>query len=165
MGFFEFRLPVKCPLATVFAVFTDTDAWQRSTEITKVEWLGKPWEEGSRIRIKGYGNTRETIDQVLLHFEPPRSLAYMSHFFGMTLETRLTFLAVSDYATEVQVRREYVGIASFAFGFALGPAIERATRLTTEGLIRECERVSAAQAQAGRASQIQSEASRQGSET
>ncbi len=162
MGFFEFRVPVKCPVATAFAVFTDTDAWQRCTEISKIEWSRKPWQEGSRIRIKGYGSTRETIDQVLLHFEPPRSVAYISHFFGMTLETRLTFHAISDHAmsdyeTEVQVRGEFVGIASRAFGFALGPAIQRATRLTTEGLGRECERVAASQARAVRASESAAE--------
>ncbi len=150
MGFFEFRVSVKCPVATVFAIYTDTDAWKRCTEISEVEWRGRPWEEGSRIRIKGYGSTRETIDQVLLHFEPPRSLAYISHFFGMTLETRLTFHAVSDYETEVQVRGEFVGLASRAFGFALGPAIERATRLTTEGLNKECERVAASQRRTSR---------------
>jgi hypothetical protein len=146
MGFFEFRIPVKCPLATAFATYTDTDAWIRSTEISKVEWVGKPWQEGSRIRIKQYGDIRDTIDQVLLHYEPPRSVAYMSHFFGMTLETRLTFYAVTDHEIEIQVRGEFVGMASKAFGFALGPAIERATRLTMEGLRDECVRVAAAEA-------------------
>jgi len=159
MGFFEFRIPVRCTSATVFAVFTDTDAWQRCTEISQVEWLGKPWEEGSRIRVK-HGDTRETIDQVLVHFEPPRSLAYISHFFGMTLETRLTFHAISAYETEVQVRGEFVGIASRAFGFALGPAIERATRATTEGLIKECERVAASQPRLEGPSESQADGSR-----
>jgi hypothetical protein len=160
MGFFEFRVPVKCPVATVFAIYTDTDAWKRCTEISEVEWWGKPWEEGSRIRIKGYGSTRETIDQVLLHFEPPRSLAYISHFFGMTLETRLTFHAVSDNETEVQLRGEFVGLASRAFGFALGPAIERATRLTTEGLNKECERIAALQPPPSHRAESESDASR-----
>jgi hypothetical protein len=150
MGFYEFRLPVKCPVATAFAIYTDTDAWKRCTEVSEVQWVGKPWVEGSRIRIKGYGSIRDTIDQVLLHFEPPRSVAYISHFFGITLETRQTFHAVSDCETEVQVRGEFVGIASRALGFALGPAIERATRLTTEGLRRECERVAALQPQPNR---------------
>ncbi|HLW84365.1 MAG TPA: SRPBCC family protein [Candidatus Sulfotelmatobacter sp.] len=146
MGFFEFRLSVKCPVTTVFATYTDTDAWIRSTEISKVEWVGKPWQEGSRIRVKGYGDTRDTIDQVLLHFEPPRSVAYISHFLGMTLETRLMFQPVSADETEVQVRGEFVGMASKAFGFALGPAIERATRKTLEDLSTECERIAATQA-------------------
>jgi len=150
MGFFEFRLPVKCPAATAFAIYTDTDAWKRCTEISAVEWVGKAWEEGSRIRIKGYGDIRDTIDQVLLHFEPPRSVAYISHFFGITLETRQTFHAVSELETEVQVRGEFVGIASRALGFALGPAIERAVRLTTEGLKKECERIAASQARPNR---------------
>ena len=165
MGFFEFRLPVKCPVATAFAVFTDTDAWQRSTEITKVEWLGKPWQEGSRMRIKEYGNIRDTIDQVLLHYEPPRCVAYMTHFFGITLETRLTFHAVSEYEAEVQTRGEFLGLASRAFGFALGPAIERATRLTTEGLIKECERVAAIQAQSAHASESRADGSSAGTKS
>lgn len=159
MGFFEFRIPVKCASATVFAVFIDTDAWLRCTEISQVEWLGKPWEEGSRIRVK-HGDTRDTIDQVLVHYEPPRSLAYISHFFGMTLETRLTFYAVSDSETEVQVRGEFVGIASRAFGFALGPAIERATRATTEGMAKESERVAASQPRLDSPSESQADGSR-----
>jgi len=157
MGFFEFRIPAKCPLATVFATYTDTDAWVRSTEISRIEWVGNPWQVGSRMRIKEYGNIRDTIDQVLLHFEPPRSVAYLSHFFGMTLETRLTFQAISDQETEIQVRGEFVGTASKVFGFALGPAIERATRVTMEGLRNECERIAATQAQPDASSKIQAQ--------
>jgi hypothetical protein len=141
MGCFEIRVTVNRPLASVFSVYTDTDAWIRCTEVTHVEWLGNPWEEGSRMRVRSNNLVPTTSDQVLLHFETNRRIAYMSHFFGITLETRLSFRALSDDAAEVHVRAEFVGVASRTFGFALGPAIERGTTTFIEALKKECERV------------------------
>ena len=157
MGFFEFRVLVKCPVATAFAIYTDTDAWQRCTVVTGVEWIGNPWEEGSRMRVKSQGVVPVTSDQVLLHFESPSRIAYMSHFLGITFETRLTFLAASDQETQIHFRGEFVGAGSRTFGFALGPAIERGTRDFMEGLNRECERVAALQLQPNRPAQTSAE--------
>ena len=80
------------------------------------------------------------MDQLLLHFEPQRSIAYLSHFLGITLETRLGFRAISDVKTELQVRAEFIGVASRTFGFALGPAIQHGTREFIENLNKECAR-------------------------
>jgi Polyketide cyclase / dehydrase and lipid transport len=148
MGCFEIRATVNCPVATVFSVYTDTDAWRRCTVVTDVQWvMGKPWDEGSRMRVRSGGVVPTSSDQVVLHFEPNRRVAYMSHFFGITLETRLTFRAISDHATEIHMRGEFVGAASRTFGFALGPAIERGTLAFVEALNRECERLAPAEAQ------------------
>jgi hypothetical protein len=141
MGCFEIRVTVNRPLATVFSVYADTDAWKRCTEVTDVEWTGKPWEEGSRMRVRSHGLVPATSDQVLLHFETNRRIAYISHFFGITLETRLSFRALSEQSSEVHVRAEFVGVASRTFGFALGPAIDRGTTDFIEALKKECERV------------------------
>ncbi len=99
------------------------------------------------MRIRSGGVIPTASDQVLLHFEPHRRIAYISHFFGITLETRLTFRAASDHATEIHMRGEFVGAASRTFGFALGPAIERGTLAFVEALNRECERVASSEAQ------------------
>jgi hypothetical protein len=146
-GLFEFRILVNCPLTTVFSVYTDTDAWRRCTEITHVQWLSEPWKEGSRMRIRSAGAVTTISDQVLLHFEPNSSIAYMTHFFGITLETRLAFRAVSDHKTEVHMRGEFVGVASRVFGFAIGPRIQRGTHAFVEALNKECERVASSKAQ------------------
>jgi hypothetical protein len=147
MGCFEIRIAVNCPLATVFSIYTDTDAWRRCTVVTDVQWTGKPWEEGSRMRVRSGGVVPTSSDQVLLHFESNRHVAYISHFFGITFETRLTFRAVSDHETQIHIRGEFVGVASRAFSFALGPAIERGTQEFVEALKRECERVALSEAQ------------------
>jgi hypothetical protein len=141
MGHFDFRSFLSCPLSTVFSVYTDTDAWCRCTNVKKVQWLGKPWVQGARMRVTSEAMITQTMDQVLLRYEPERRLTYLSHFFGVTLETRLSFRAISDFETEIHVRAEFVGVASRTFGFALGPAIEQGTRAFIENLNKECERI------------------------
>ena len=141
MGHFDFRFLLNCPLPTVFAVYTDIETWVRCTSVKEVQWIGRPWEQGSRMRVTSETMIRQTMDQLLLHFEPQRRIAYLSHFFGITLETRLGFRAVSDVKTELQVRAEFIGVASQTFGFALGPAIQHGTREFIENLNKECERL------------------------
>ena len=147
MGHFDFRALVNCPLQTVFAVYTDTDAWYRCTSVREVKWVGRPWEQGSRMRVTSQTMISQTMDQVLLHFEPERRLTYLSHFFGITLETRLSFRAIPGGKTQIQVRGEFIGVASRSFGFAFGPAIEGGSRDFIENLNRECERVASVGAQ------------------
>jgi hypothetical protein len=149
MGFFEFKIPVASPLAIAFAVYTDTAAWQRCTDVTEVRWAGTPWQEGSRMFIKNNGIVPNAIDQVLLHFERDHRVAYMSHFFGISLETRVTFRALSARETEIHVRGEFVGVASRTFSFAMGSAIESSTRHFVESLNLECERLAAAEIESG----------------
>jgi hypothetical protein len=99
------------------------------------------------MRIRSVSSVPTISDQVLLHFESNSRVAYMTHFFGITLETRLAFRAVSDHETEVHMRGEFVGVASRVFGFAIGPRIERGTHAFVEALNKECERVATAEAQ------------------
>jgi len=142
MGMFEFRLVAASPLATTFKVFTDTNAWERATVVTSAQWvMGKPWELQSRLRIESDGLVASVSDQVLLEFEPNRRLAYLSHFLGITLESRVAFRAVSDRETEIHARLEVVGDASRELGFDVAPVMESSTRKFFDDLSAECERV------------------------
>ncbi len=144
MGRFEIRVVVERPLATVFAVYTDTDKWRWCSYIRDARWVrGQPWVEESRMQIETNGVLGSTVDQVLTHFEPNRRVDYISHFSGITMETRVTFRALSDHETEIYGQIEFVGTVSRIVGFAIEPAIERSTKQFFEDLKRECERTTA----------------------
>jgi hypothetical protein len=106
MRSFEFRVEINRPLAAVFAVYTQADTWQWCSYIRNVRWLrGKPWEEHSRLRIEPDDKGGGSVEQVLMHFEPNRRAEFLSHFAGITLQTRVTFQAVSGSVTESKVGR------------------------------------------------------------
>jgi hypothetical protein len=85
-----------------------------------------------------------TVDQVLMHFEPSRRVYFLSHFGGITLETKVTFQAFSDFETEIRVQLEFVGVFSRVAGVAIESAIAQSTRQFFEDLKRACERTPSA---------------------
>ena len=148
MGSSQIRVAVDRPLATVFAVYTQPDTWGWCSYIRSARWVrGRPWEEGSRLSIEVDDTT--TVDQALMHFEPSRRVEFISHFAGVTLETRVMFRAASEQETEIEVQLEFVGVFSRIAGFAIDKAIQRSTRKFFEDLKRECERTPPALAGSG----------------
>jgi hypothetical protein len=140
MHSFEFQIVLNSPLNTVFAIYVDTDRWRNRNLFGDIRWVqGKPWEEGSRLRIETRIPIPSTVDQVVQVFEPHRKVVYLSHVFGITCETRVTFTPVSETQTAIDVAMELVGTTSRALGFALEPAIMKATKGFFEELRRDCE--------------------------
>jgi hypothetical protein len=140
MQSFEFQIVFDCPLETVFAIYMDTDRWCNRSLFGDIRWVqGKPWEVGSRLRIETRSPIRSTVDQVLQRFERNESVCYISHVLGMTCETRVTFTRILLQRTALNVSMELVGRASRVLGFALEPAIAKATKGFFEELRKECE--------------------------
>jgi hypothetical protein len=92
------------------------------------------------LRIEPDDKVGGSVEQVLMHFEPNRRAEFLSHFAGITLQTRVTFQAVSGSVTEFKVQAEFVGVFSRIAGFAVETAIERSTRQFFEDLKQACER-------------------------
>ncbi len=149
MQSFDFKIVLDCPLKTVFAIYTDVERWQNRNLFGEIRWVhGKPWEEGSRLRIETRVPIHSTIDQVVQHFSANESVSYLSHVFGITCETRVFFTPVSAQQTAIHVGMQLVGTLSRSLGFAIEPAIAKATKGFFEELKRDCE--SAAQKAAGK---------------
>jgi uncharacterized membrane protein len=139
MRTFEIRVTIDRPLTTVFAVYTQPDTWRWCSYLRAVRWArGKPWEEESRLQVEVDG-PGGTVDQVLIRFEPHRRADFLSHFSGVTLESRVNFRPLPGDQTEIVVQLEFVGVFSRIAGFAIDKAIERSTRLFFEDLKRACE--------------------------
>src|SRR5258708_29358876 len=129
MRSFEFNVLINCPLETVFAIYIDTDRWRNRSIFGDIRWVqGTPWEEGSRLQVETRVPIHSTVDQVLQHFESNRHVAFISHVFGMTCETRVTFAPLSNHQTAIHVGMQVVGVASHFLGFAVEPAIEKTTK-------------------------------------
>ena len=140
MQSFDFQVVLNCPLETVFSIYADVDRWRNRNLFGDIQWVqGRPWEEGSRLRIETRVPIRSTVDQVVQHFSPNESVSYISHVFGITCETRVIFTPVSVSQTAIHVVMQLVGTTSRALGFALEPAITKATRGFFEELKKECE--------------------------
>jgi hypothetical protein len=140
MQSFDFQIVLNCPLETVFAIYLDTERWCNRNLFGEIRWVqGKPWEEGSRLRIETRTPIKTTIDQVVQHFRANESVSYLSHVLGITCETRVTFTSVSRSQTALYVMMQLVGTASRALDFALAPAITKATKGFFEELRKECE--------------------------
>ena len=140
MQSFDFQIVVNCPLDAVFSVYTDVDRWRNRNVFGEIRWVrGKPWEEGSRLRIETLKPIRANVDQVVQHFAPKESVSYLSHVFGMTSETRVIFTPVADDRTAINVVMNLVGTPSRALGFALAPAITKATQGFFEEMRKDCE--------------------------
>ncbi len=143
MQSFGFQIVMNCPLANAFVIYTDIGRWRNRSVFGDIRWVqGNPWEEGSRLRIETREPVASTVDQVVQHFEANRSVSYLSHVFGITCETRVVFVAVSEQQTAVNVRMQLVGTTSRVLGFAVEPAIAKATRRFFDELRNECEAAS-----------------------
>jgi hypothetical protein len=143
MQSFDFQIVLKSPLDTVFSIYVDIDRWRNRNVFGEIRWVqGKPWEEGSRLRIETLKPVRANVEQVVQHFIPKDSVSYLSHVFGMTCETRVIFTPVSSSQTAIHVVMNLVGTPSRALGFALAPAITKATKGFFEELRKECEAAS-----------------------
>lgn len=140
MQSFDFQVVFHCPRETVFSIYSDVDRWRNRNLFGDIRWVqGKPWEEGSRLSIETRIPIRSTIDQVVQHCAPNESVSYISHVLGITCETHVMFTAVSARETAIHVRMNLVGKTSRSLGFALVPAITKATKGFFEELRKECE--------------------------
>jgi hypothetical protein len=148
MQSFDFQIVLNCPLDTVFSIYVDVDRWRNRNVFGEIRWVhGTPWEEGSRLRIETLKPIRANVDQVVQHFAPKESVSYPSHVFGITCETRVIFTRVAGGQTAINVVMNLVGTPSRTLGFALAPAITKATKGFFEELRKECEAASRAAAE------------------
>jgi len=140
MRSFDFQVVLNCPLDLVFSIYMNIEHWRNRNVFGEIQWVkGNPWEEGSRLRIEIRGPIKTTVDQVVQHFVPKERVTYLSHVLGITCETRVTFIRISDQQTAINVAMELVGKVTRSFGFALEPIIEKATRGFFEELRTDCE--------------------------
>jgi len=113
MQSFDFQIVLNCPLDTVFSIYVDVDRWRNRNVFGEIRWVqGKPWEEGSRLRIETLKPIRANVDQVVQHFAPKESVSYLSHVFGISCETRVIFTPVSASQTAINVVMNLVGTPS-----------------------------------------------------
>jgi|HubBroStandDraft_5_1064220.scaffolds.fasta_scaffold150646_1 hypothetical protein len=140
MQSFEFQVVIGCPRDIVFSIYVDIERWQNRSLFGEISWVqGKPWEPGSRLRIETLHPVRAVVDQVVQQFQPNERVSYISHVLGITCETYVMFVPVSAEQTAVNVRMHLLGTVSRVLGFAVEPAIEKATKGYFEELRRVCE--------------------------
>lgn len=140
MQSFDFQVVMECPLELAFEVYTDIERWRNRNVFGDIRWMkGNPWEEGSRLKIETTSPLRTSIDQVVQQFVTNQKVSYLSHVLGITCETRVSFIRISQQQTAIYVAMALVGRVSRSLGFALEPIIVRATKGFFEELRIDCE--------------------------
>ena len=133
MRSFDFQVVLQGPLETVFHVYVDTDRWCNRNFVGDIRWVqGTPWQRGSRMRRRDTPSHPE-------HDRAGQNAVYLSHVFGMTCETSVTFTPVSVQETAFTPPCSWSGPLRAPLGFALAAAIKKATLDFFEELRRECE--------------------------
>ncbi len=140
MQSYDFQVVLDSPLETVFPIYIDVERWCNRNVFGEIRWVkGEPWTAGSRLQIAIRTPIRTTVDQVVQHFAPYESVSYISHVLGITCETRVVFVRVSGGKTSINVSMHLLGTLSRSLGFAIEPAITKATRNFFEEIRKECE--------------------------
>ena len=140
MQSFAFQVVVNCPLETAFAVYTDIERWRYRHLFGEICWSrGKPWEEGSRLRIETTTPLHATVDQVVQEFILNEKITYLSHVLGLTCETRITFVRITEQQTAVNVAMELLGTVTRSLGFALEPMAFKTSKAFFEEFRKDCE--------------------------
>lgn len=143
MKSFEFEVVVGCGLEFVFAIYTDIERWRNRSIFGDIRWAkGNPWEEGSRLNIEVRVPFSGKVDQVIQHFVKNERVGFLSHSLGITTETQILFVRISDGQTVLRVRMQMVGTVSRALGFAIEPVILRTTKQYFDDFRHECEAAS-----------------------
>ena len=143
MQAFEFQVVVRAPLELTFSIYADIECWRNRSVFGDIRWVkGTPWAEGSRLHVETRSPVPSKVDQVVQHFCANESVGYLSHVFGITTETRVTFVRVSAAETLIHVSMQLLGKVTRALGFAIEPMILKATKEFFQDLCRECEEAS-----------------------
>ncbi len=141
----EIRVVIARPLAEVFATYTLPEPWGWTT-LSNIHWTeGQPWELGSRLHVEPDAAYGVVCDQVLTQFKPNSQVGFISHFGGLTMQSEVSFRALSDGSTEVHCRLAFIGTFSRIAGFPFKSAIESGAKQFYEEFKRVCERTGASQ--------------------
>lgn len=140
MQSFEFEVAVRAPLELTFSIYTDIERWRNRSVFGDIRWAkGAPWEEGSRLEVETRSPFPSKVDQVVQHFSANESVGYLSHVFGITTETQVTFVRVSEMETLMRIRMQLLGKVTRALGFAIEPTILKATKQFFRDFCWDCE--------------------------
>ena len=97
-----------CNLA--WKVFSDWEHWNRFTSAYgRMQWIGEPWETGSRLLIELLYPIPATQNRVITISTPPRCIAWINHVLGYTFEQWVIFDPHPGGGTVVSTWLEFTG--------------------------------------------------------
>ena len=68
-------------------IFSDLSLWPKFFPLYgELRWQGKPWTQGSRLRMEVRPPVNAVIDRVLTVCMPPHQIAWINHVRGYTME-------------------------------------------------------------------------------
>ncbi len=99
-------------------VFSNWRRWHTFSNVYgSLEWTqGRPWAEGSHLRIEIVRPMHLFIDHVITFCEPASKVGWIDNAFGVVLEQWVTFQKTVNGLTRVTVAGEVVGGESINIG-------------------------------------------------
>ncbi|HKW19222.1 MAG TPA: hypothetical protein VJO35_17070 [Terriglobales bacterium] len=121
-------------------VLTDWECWsQISDRYRTIEWNGKPWSPGSRLRVALLRPLKATVDRVITACESGQSLAWINHVIGFTMEQWVFFQPIVGGGTRVFTWLEYTGPGQIIEGRSVQETIEEYLGEWYEAFRIECD--------------------------
>ena len=106
---FEYTRHTKAACSLAWETFAEIRNWRRfSDAYSRIEWQGLPWVPGSRLQIDIVKPVVATQDRVITICTPPRSVAWINHVLGYSMEQWVQFDPV-DGGTRVSTWLEITG--------------------------------------------------------
>ena len=122
-------------------IFTDWKRWSRiSNRYQEIQWYGRPWSPGSRMRVELLRPFEVTVDRVITACVPGKSLAWINHVIGYTMEQWVFFQPVAGGGTRIFTWLEFTGPQATIDGRSVQEFIEEYINEWYEAFRLECDR-------------------------
>jgi hypothetical protein len=92
----------KAGCEAVWKLFSECEQWNRYVNAYgKIRWLGERWAPGSRLLIEMTCPTSAVQNRVITVCNPPRSVAWINHVLGYTMEQWVCFDPLAGGGTRI----------------------------------------------------------------
>jgi hypothetical protein len=137
----EHTVTTKAKPELAWQIFVDWRYWSRiSNRYEAIEWHGKPWIPGSRLRVELLRPIKAAVDRVITSREPGKSLGWINHVIGYTMEQWLFFEPLSTGGSKIFTWLEFTGPAKTIEGRSVRSIIEEYLQEWYEAFRRECDK-------------------------
>jgi hypothetical protein len=100
----------KAGCEAVWKLFSECEQWNRYVNAYgKIRWLGERWAPGSRLLIEMTCPTSAVQNRVITVCNPPRSVAWINHVLGYTMEQWVCFDPLAGGGTRISTWVEIAG--------------------------------------------------------
>lgn len=139
----EFSVFTRAECESAWKIYSDWEQWRKFSDIygETIEWLGVPWEPGSRLRVEFVKPFPLRHESEIVVYIPPRCVAWVARAKEYRLEQWVLFYPYNGGGTRISAWAELFGRPSFAESMDLRQALQDILVNWFAGFCRHCNRI------------------------